>query len=103
MTYGSDVLHIKQLLENKNVGLINAISIKPMDYEMLEKLKQTRKLIIYEQVNNKSSLGEQIKLILGQFIDIVHISLEDTYLTEGKVDDLRTYANIEYSRIINEL
>ena len=103
LTYGSDVLHIKQLLENKNVGLINAISIKPMDYEMLEKLKQTKKLIIYEQVNNKSSLGEQIKLILGQFIDIVHISLEDTYLTEGKVDDLRTYANIEYSRIINEL
>ncbi len=103
LSYGSDIENLKSILKNKNVGLINAISIKPLDYELLLKLKNTKKLIIYEQVNSKSSLGEQIKLELNNFIEIIHIALEDTYLTEGKVDELRTYANIEYNRILNEI
>lgn len=103
LSYGSDIEPLKELLKDYNVGLINAISIKPMDYELLDSLKSTKKLVIYEQVNDKSSLGEQIKLLIGNNIDVINIALHDTYLTEGNVEEIKKISNIEYTRIINEI
>ena len=74
-----------------------------MDNDVLELLRNTKKLIIYEQVNQKSSLGEQIKLVLNKDIDIVHLALVDTYLTEGNIEQLKEISHIQYDRIIKEL
>ena len=101
LTYGYDVEPIKNLINEYNVGLINAITIKPMDYELLEQLKTTKKLIIYEQNNNISSLGEQIKLVLDKYIEVIFISLHDTYLTEGNIEEIKKIHNIDYSKIID--
>ena len=103
LSYGSDIEDLKTILGNYNVGLINAISIKPMDLELLESLKNTKKLIIYEQVNKHSSLGEQVMLYLNKFIEVVHIALNDTYLVEGQIDELKIYSSIEYDKIIKEI
>lgn len=103
LSYGGDIEELKVLLSDCNVGIINAISIKPMDYELLNNLKNTKKLIIYEQVNEQASLGEQIKLVLGNYIEIVNIALQNTYLTEGNVDEIKEFGNIKYTRIIKEI
>lgn len=103
LTYGADVEPIKALLERHNVGLINAISIKPLDYEILEILNTTVKLIIYEQTNKIASIGEQIKLALNNNIEIIHITLNDTYLTEGNIEEIKTTNNIDYSKIIEAI
>ena len=103
LTYGSDVEPIKTLLENYNVGLINAISIKPMDYELLNKLHTTCKLIIYEQINKTASIGEQIKLALNNKIEVIHITLPDTYLTEGNIEEIKKINKIDYLRIIEAI
>ena len=103
LTYGSDVEPIKTLLENYNVGLINAISIKPMDYELLNKLHTTCKLIIYEQINKTASIGEQIKLALNNKIEVIHITLPDTYLTEGNIEEIKKINKIDYLRIIETI
>lgn len=103
LTYGSDVEPIKTLLENYNVGLINAISIKPMDYEVLNKLHTTCKLIIYEQINKTASIGEQIKLALNNKIEVIHITLPDTYLTEGNIEEIKKINKIDYLRIIDAI
>lgn len=103
LTYGSDVEPIKTLLENYNVGLINAISIKPMDYEVLNKLYTTCKLIIYEQINKTASIGEQIKLALNNKIEVIHITLPDTYLTEGNIEEIKKINKIDYLRIIEAI
>lgn len=103
LTYGSDVEPIKTLLENYDVGLINAISIKPMDYEVLNKLHTTCKLIIYEQINKTASIGEQIKLALNNKIEVIHITLPDTYLTEGNIEEIKKINKIDYLRIIEAI
>ena len=103
LSYGSDIEPLKELLKDYNVGLINAISIKPMDYELLEKLKNTKKLIIYEQVNAVASFGEQVKLLVGRNVEVINIALHETYLTEGDIEEIKTFSNIEYTRIINEI
>ena len=103
LTYGSDVEPIKTLLQNYNVGLINAISIKPMDYELLNKLHTTCKLIIYEQINKTASIGEQIKLALNNKIEVIHITLPDTYLTEGNIEEIKKINKIDYLRIIEAI
>lgn len=103
LTYGSDVQLFKKLLSNYNVGIINAVFIKPMDLEMLDRLKNTKKLIIYEQVNKTASLGEQIKLVLDKYIEVVHIALDNTYLTEGSELELKDVGNIQFDKILKEI
>ena len=61
ISYGNDVTLIKEELisQNTQIGLINAIFIKPIDYELLNSLKDTT-LIIYEEVASVGSLSSLI-------------------------------------------
>lgn len=104
ITYGADVLSLKELLQNKNVGLIDAHTIKPLDTDCLNKLSSTKKIIVYEQVNNYCSLST---LIMEHFnnsnVQVISISLRDTYLTTGSVDELKVQANISYDKLLEEI
>ena len=106
ITYGNDVEPLKVILKDKNVGLINAMFIKPIDIEMLKKLVKSKKIIIYEQVNDVAGLFDLINNYFTKnniVVNLKHIALHDTYLTEGTVDELKYAANISYDEILKEI
>ena len=104
ITYGVDVLPLKRILTGKNVGLIDAHTIKPLDEKCLNLLKNNKKIIVYEQVNQMSSLGT---LIQGYYKDenvvVSSMAIKDSYLTTGKVDELKALSNISYSDLLEEI
>ncbi len=106
ITYGSDVLPLKEYLKDQNVGLINAVSIKPLDYNILEQLKTSEKIIIYEQVNNVAGLFDLVNNYYAKekcLIKLKQIALNDTFLCDGSIEELKEYANITYKEILNEI
>ena len=91
-----------QYLQNA-VGLINALTIKPIDLEVLDKLVNT-KVIVYEQSNGTCSLFDLInKYYINKNVCLKQIALNDTYLTEGTVEELKEAANITYNEILKEI
>lgn len=89
ITYGRLVDEVKkEFMSSTNIGIIEASSIIPMDEEILiDLLKNSEKVIVYEEVIKNGSLGSQII----QFANEKHImkniellSLDKTYLETGK-------------------
>lgn len=106
ITYGADLEPLKEMLKNKGCGLINARCIKPLDHDMLDRLSTSSKLIVYEQVNDIANLDDFIVNYYQSkqlFVRTISISLHETFLKEGTVDELKEYANIGYKRILEEL
>ena len=103
ITYGVDVYPLKELLEKYNVGLINAITIKPIDKNILDKIVNT-KVIVYEQSNSIGGLFDLInKYYVNKNVNLVQIALNDTFLTEGTIQELKEKEKITYNEIIKEI
>lgn len=103
ITYGADVEPLRELLSEYSVGLINALTIKPIDPEVLDKLVNS-KVIVYEQSNGTGSLFDLInKYYINKNVCLKQIALNDTYLTEGTVEELKEAANITYNEILKEI
>ena len=74
-------LELAQKLNNINVGLINAIFVKPVDLELLKQLKNT-KLIIIEEVMKIGSLASLIMQYNFEYklnMDIISYGIDDLY------------------------
>lgn len=105
ITYGRLVNEVKNLIEDQKlkVGLINAITINPLDYQLLEKLaKEGSNLYIYEEVISEGSLANRIILYLIKKdlkINVKMLNLPDTYLETGN----RTELMEKYGISINDL
>lgn len=103
ITYGVDIEALKKILEHKNIGLINATTIKPIDTNILDKLVDT-KVIVYEQSNSIGGLFDLInKYYVNKHVVLKQIALKDTYLTEGTVEELKEAADITYNEILKEI
>ncbi len=63
ISYGENVNLLKKeiLKQNKKIGLINALFIKPLDYELLRSLKNTV-LYVYEEAVEVGSLNSSLHL-----------------------------------------
>lgn len=107
VTYGPDVLGVKEALEQAglkdSIGLINARFIKPVDYQMLKTIgQQNIHLFVYEQVIESSSLATMIKSAMPD-ISLTSIALPETFLDTGKVEELKALHHITYSDLIKVL
>ena len=119
LSYGPKIRQIKEYFaeldknadNNKkyldNVGILNAIFIKPLDKEILEQLSNTT-LIIFEEIIEVSSLSTLIKCYNNDNnlnIKIISMALKD-YVRTGTIDELEEDNNLtlnDIKKIIDDI
>lgn len=106
LTYGENVNDFNKSIQDalKNIGLINAIFIKPIDEELLMKLDGTT-LIIYEEVIKTASLFEAVSgFIYKQNLNIKIIPyFVDGVIKEGTIDEIKKELGLDINTIISEI
>ena len=106
LSYGPVINIFKDEIENNNleIGLINALFIKPMDFELLNKLNNTT-LYIYEDVVSIGSLAMMIKDYI--FTNNLNIKVEsialDVYPGSGTKDELLKTLNLDPIKFIKKI
>lgn len=78
--------------EQINIGLLAASVISPIDEKFIDNLEQNSTLYVYEDVIYNGSLASNLLSYINKNklnIKIVSISLKNTYVHEGKVDELK--------------
>lgn len=112
ISYGPNLDKILKELENTDIGLINASTIKPFDKELVKNLLQEKiKLYFYEEVVANNSLASQVinyanQLYLNKKIPMFHIeskSLPDEYLVQGSKEELMDLYNLNIKKFIEEV
>ena len=98
ITYGDSVSKIRKVANKNNyrINLINALFLKPIDYKLLEEIKET-KIIVYETIMKKGSLGEAIAYYYADnqnSVNMHFIGLEDHYVAHGSVEELMNQEKI---------
>ena len=106
LTYGVSVNTFKDEITSskKNIGLINAIFIKPFDEELLNKLNNS-KLIIYEEVVSGGSLYSLISdyVIKNNLkIDVIHYAINDI-IKEGTKEEILDKLGLNIQKIVTEI
>lgn len=102
LSYGPVLEEIIEITEGLDVGIINALFIKPFDKELIRKLDNTT-LIIYEDIIETSSLGEIIKKYAFEEklnINIITYSLAN-YVGTGSIIDLRAENRLDMMTLKN--
>lgn len=102
LSYGPVLEEINEITEGLDVGIINALFIKPFDKELIRKLDNTT-LIIYEDIIETSSLGEIIKKYAFEEklnINIITYSLAN-YVGTGSIIDLRAENRLDMMTLKN--
>lgn len=107
ITYGDDANEFYYAIKNsgKNIGLVNALFIKPIDFELIEKLNN-KKVIVYEEVIKNGSLGSMIsEYILEKklSIEFKHFAIDDVIVQEGSVTDLKNSCGLNIKEIIEKI
>ena len=98
---------VKKLIdENKiNVKLINALTISPLDTEVLD-LIANDEIIVYEEVYQNGSLADRILNYYNdnsKFIKLKKISLKNTFLETGTREELLKKYNISLDDLLKEI
>lgn len=105
ITYGDEVNKYELALQNKNIGLINARFIKPIDKNMLEKLKDKTVYIVEEVIRN-GSLGSLILEHNNRYnlnINIKTFAIDDIYLDSGSIEELRKDLQLDVESILKKI
>lgn len=105
ISYGDSITELTEKLHNKNVGLINAIFVKPVDLDLLYKLKG-KKIIIIEEVMKIGSLASLIMQYNFQYnldLSIVSYGIDDVYIECGSRKELKEDLGIDIDSIIEKL
>lgn len=106
ITYDMKVNCVESLIyDNKLcVNLVNARFIKPMDYQLLNKLyKSNQKLIIYETDIMTGSLGTMIAYYYSAHhmnMDITYLGIDDHYTPQGDVGTLLKHEKISIEDLL---
>ena len=106
ITYGPVVNKFEELIteENKNLGLINARYIKPLDFTTLKELIN-KKIIIYEEVVIKGSLAamileENLKYQLN--LDIEIWAIDDQFVEQGQIKAVKKALGLDIREILKK-
>ena len=107
VTYGILYNEVKQLIdENKiNVKLINALTISPLDTEVLDVISNDE-IIVYEEVYQNGSLADRMLNYYNdnsKFVKLKKLSLNNTFLETGTREELLKKYNISLDDLLKEI
>lgn len=103
--YGPCVEKFELLTQDLDIGVINAIFIKPLDTEMLNTISES-KIYVYEEhcsIGSLNSLISQYYQSIGKNCNIRQFNLGDNFILQGNVDVLKKNHNIDEKDVIDEI
>ena len=107
ISYGTDVTKIYNEFKDKDVNIINARFIKPIDKTILKELiKDNHKIYIYETNIKTNSLGTNILEYFNHKNaknDIYLTGIDDKYIGHGTIDELKKLNNIDVEYITKDI
>ena len=105
ITYGDDVVKIRDYYGSNHIHVINARFFKPLDEMMLVQLFDTHlPILVYEPDILAGGLGSAILEFANKIDRNVHLTrvgIDDVYVTHGSLARLRSAYHMDYS-IIDE-
>ncbi|MCM1370385.1 MAG: 1-deoxy-D-xylulose-5-phosphate synthase [Clostridium sp.] len=107
ISYGTDVVKIYDKFKDKNVNIINARYIKPIDKTILKELIKThQKIYVYETSIKTNSLGTNILEYLSykEAINKIKITgIDNLYVKHGNIDLLKKEINLDIDYIEKDI
>lgn len=107
ISYGTDVAKLYEKLKDKNVNIINARYIKPIDKNMLKELIRTKqKIYIYETNIKTNSLGTNILEYFNHKEAKNKIKLtgiDNKYIYHGKISELKKELNLDIDSTVSDI
>ncbi len=99
ISYGNQINELKNA--NLDCGLIDACFLKPLDYQLLDSIKNCRLIIVEEHVKY-GGLNSYIKDYLPN-TNIKTIALTNEFITHGQVNDILSLYNLTGDNLINKI
>lgn len=105
ITYGDTINELMSKCNDLNVGVINAIFVKPLDIECLKLLKNKKVVIIEEvmKIGSLASLILQVNNDLKLNLDIVSYGVGEQYINCGSKEEIKKELGIDIDTIIKNL
>lgn len=107
ISYGTDVSVLYNKLRDKNVNIINARYIKPIDKNILKELIKTKqKIYVYETNIKTNSLGTNILEYFNakEANNKIKITgIDDKYVSHGKIKELKKNINLDIDYVIEDI
>ena len=107
ISYGTDVAKLYDKLKDKNVNIINARYIKPIDKNMLKELIRTKqKIYIYETNIKTNSLGTNILEYFNHKEAKNKIKLtgiDNKYIYHGKINELKKELGLDIESTVTDI
>ena len=107
ISYGTDVSKLYEKLKDKNINIINARYIKPIDKNILKELIHTKqKIYIYETNIKTNSLGTNILEYFNHKEAKNKIKLtgiDNKYINHGKINELKKELNLDIEKTIVDI
>jgi len=107
ISYGTDVCTLLKKLKDKNVNIINARYIKPIDKNILKELiKNNHKIYVYETNIKTNSLGTNILEYFNhkQAKNLIKLTgIDNKYVNHGKICELKKNINLDLDYIIKDI
>lgn len=107
ISYGTDVTKLYEKLKDKNINIINARYIKPIDKNILKELIRTKqKIYVYETNIKTNSLGTNILEYFNHKEAKNKIKLtgiDNKYVNHGKITELKKDINLDIDSTIKAI
>lgn len=107
ITYDQKVDQVFSLIKDRNINLINARFIKPMDNEMLLELAElSRDILIYESDQKIGSLGAMIAHFYADkdiHVQLHFMAIADQYTPQGSIEELLRHDHISQEDLLYKI
>lgn len=107
ISYGTDITKLYEKLKDKNINIINARYIKPIDKNILKELIRTKqKIYVYETNIKTNSLGTNILEYFNHKEAKNKIKLtgiDNKYINHGKIAELKKDINLDIDSTIKDI
>ena len=108
ISYGPHLKELKDLIEKEHIDieLINALFLKPINFEFLKELLDYKEIIIYDPYSVKSGFSmhlESALIDLGFKNNIKIISIDDKYVEKDTILGQEIDNNVDVNYVLNYL
>jgi 1-deoxy-D-xylulose-5-phosphate synthase len=107
ISYGPDVIKLQELFKDKDINIINARYIKPIDKEILKELiNKKHKVYVYETNIKTNSLGTNILEYFNhkQANNKIKITgIDNVFVPHGKTTELKENINLDLDYIKEDI